>query len=47
MNTLYWVILILAFIAAFVPWTYAPRAGIVLLMVLFVIIGLKMFPIHP
>lgn len=42
---LYWVILILALIGAFVPNDYWPRAyiGNVAWIVLFVIIGLKIF----
>jgi hypothetical protein len=44
---LYWVILVLAVIGVFVPPTYAPVRYIngVVLIVLFIIIGLKIFKV--
>lgn len=41
---IYWVLLLLVAIGAFVPverWTYAPRFTTVVMLILFVIIGIK------
>jgi len=41
----YWVLLLLVAIGAFVPataWPYAPRASTIVIVILFVIIGIKM-----
>jgi hypothetical protein len=46
LTILYWVILVLAIIGAFVPtenWPFAPRITNGIILVLFIIIGLKMF----
>lgn len=43
---LYWIILILSALGLFAPasWPYGPRVNGVAAVVLFVIIGLRMFP---
>jgi hypothetical protein len=41
---IYWILLLLAAIGAFVPverWAYAPRFNVVVVIILFVIIGIK------
>jgi hypothetical protein len=42
---LYWVILVLSAVGAFAPtdWTYAPRVHSLAGLVLFILIGLKIF----
>ncbi len=42
---LYWIVLILSAIGAFVPFSYGPRINSVAALVLFVLIGLRIFRI--
>ncbi len=45
LTIFYWVLLLLIVVGVFAPsdWTYAPRMSAIVTLILFIIIGLKLF----